>query len=110
MRYLVLTLFSALLALGQTLFKQAALAMGDQPLIPGIVNRWTIAGLAVYGASTVLWIAILRTTPLSVAYPFSALGFLVVPLAAHFLFGEPLHARFLAGAICIIVGILLSVA
>lgn len=110
MRYVLLTLFTLLLSFGQTLFKQAALAAGGQALASGIINRWTVAGLVVYGLATVLWISILRTTPLSVAYPFTAIGFLIVPLAAHYLFGEPLHARYLAGAICIIVGILLTAA
>ena len=109
MRYVLLFAFTVLLSLGQILFKQAALATGDQPLVTGMLNRWLFVGLVVYGAATVLWISILRTTPLSIAYPFSAAGFLMVPLAGHLLFGEPLHARYLAGVICIVAGILLTV-
>jgi drug/metabolite transporter (DMT)-like permease len=108
MRTAQLVLFALLLASGQILFKKAALAIVDRDFILALINPWTFAALALYGIATVLWILILRTTPLSTAYPFAALGFVIVPLAASFMFGEPLTARYAMGVICIFAGVLLT--
>ena len=109
MHHVRLLSFALLLVSGQILFKKAALAVGTQPLLVGVLNGWTLAALAFYGGATLLWISILRSTPLSTAYPYAALGFVIVPLAGQFLFGEALHARYLMGAVCIVTGILLTV-
>jgi multidrug transporter EmrE-like cation transporter len=108
MRYVLLTTFALMLAGGQVLFKKAAIAAGAGPLWAGIVNSWTVAALALYAAATVLWIAILRTTPLSQAYPFAALGFVIVPLASTLVFAETLSPRYGIGVMCIVAGILLT--
>ncbi len=108
MRYVQLTAFAFMLACGQILFKKAALAAGTRPFLIGIQNGWTFAALILYGAATALWISILRTTPLSQAYPFAALGFVIVPLAAYLVFGEPIDARYVLGVVCIVAGILLT--
>jgi drug/metabolite transporter (DMT)-like permease len=63
------------------------------------------AAAALYGASTLAWIVALRSIPLSQAYLFMALGFVIVPVAAHFIFGEPLNSRLLVGAALICIGI-----
>ena len=110
MKYASLLTFALMLAAGQILFKKAALAVGSQSLLTGIVSGWTFAALTLYAGATLLWISILRTTPLSAAYPFSALGFVVVPLASQWLFGETLQARYLVGALCIVTGIILTAA
>jgi multidrug transporter EmrE-like cation transporter len=108
MRHVLLLTFALLLASGQILFKKAAMAVGSQALLQGIINGWTLAALVLYGGATLLWISILRSTPLSAAYPYAALGFVLVPLASQFIFGETLHARYLLGTACIIAGIILS--
>ncbi len=108
MNLLLLPLFALLLAAGQILFKKAALAAGDGPLVPGIINPWTLAALVLYGAATMLWIVILRTTPLSLAYPFAALGFVIVPLAARWMFDEALSSTYLLGALLIVCGVVLT--
>ncbi len=108
MHYVQLIAFALLLACGQILFKKAALAVGDRPLLSGILNIWTVTALLLYAAATLLWISILRTTPLSQAYPFAALGFVIVPLASVLLFHEVLDLRYVAGVVCIVAGILLT--
>ena len=67
-----------------------------------------IAAFAIYGAATFIWVTILRTMPLSTAYPFIALGFLLVPLAGVVLFGEHLTPIQWAGAVLIVVGIVMA--
>lgn len=108
MRYLMLMAFATMLAAGQILFKKAALTAGSGPLIPGLLNTWTFLALIIYGFGTLLWLAILRDTPLSVAYPFTAIGFILVPLGARLMFSETIDIRYLLGVACIMAGILLT--
>ncbi|SFF56052.1 hypothetical protein SAMN05518865_101519 [Duganella sp. CF458] len=56
-------------------------------------------------ASFGLVVLALRTLPLSQLIPFAGAAYLLVPLASSRLFGERLHARFWAGALLIVLGI-----
>ena len=101
--------FAFLLAAGQVMFKSAALAM---PPIRGLAQ---LAGalqlpvlwlaLILYGSATILWIIILQTVPLSRAYPFAAMGFVLVPAAGVLFFGERLNQGFVIGLIFIVLGL-----
>jgi multidrug transporter EmrE-like cation transporter len=106
MHYLLLVVFAVLLSTGQILFKQAAATEIEKPFHLALFNRWMLAALFLYAFATSLWVWILRSTPLSVAYPFVALGFVLVPLAAHFLFGEQLTIRYASGVALIIAGLI----
>lgn len=104
--------FAALLAAGQILFKRAALdipplrATSDIPAAIAVPSLW--AALVLYAAATCLWIYLLQSIPLSRAYMFAALGFVVVPAAGVALFGEKLTPAFLAGAVLIVAGLLIT--
>lgn len=108
MTYVLLTLFAALLALGQLLFKKAALAGAAEAFPWAFFNGWMAAALVLYGGATLLWTWVLRSTPLSVAYPFAALAFVLVPLLSAGLLGEALSGRILLGAALIVAGIVVS--
>lgn len=73
-----------------------------------IASPYLLSGGALYGAATLVWIWLLSKMPLSQAYPFMALGFVLVPLASAYFFGEQLHLKYWAGMACIIGGILLT--
>ncbi|WP_233843743.1 EamA family transporter [Dyella sp. 2HG41-7] len=98
------------ISLGQMLLKMAALNLKNPDAI-GIwlagycINIYLIAGVLLLGVSTLLWIWVLRTISLSVAYPFMALAFIVVPLLGHFLLHEPIGWRNLAGGLLIVIGV-----
>ncbi|WP_310531762.1 EamA family transporter [Novosphingobium sp.] len=104
---------SALLAAGQTLFKFAAMRLkgaGEASsnlfglaLIPSF---WL--ALVLYGLGTLLWIYILQTVPLSRAYPFMALAFVMVPLLAVLLFSERLNLTYAFGALLIVAGVVVT--
>ena len=100
----------AAIAGGQILFKLAASA--GQASTAGfpwdIINAWLIAALAVYGAATLLWVWLLKSLPLNVAYPFVGLAFVIVPVLAAFLLGEALDWRHLAGGVLIAAGVAVS--
>jgi len=105
---LVLTLACvAAIAGGQILFKLAARAgEASSAAFPwDIVNVWLIAALAVYGGATLLWVWLLKTLPLNVAYPFVGFAFVIVPVLASLLLGESLDWRHLAGGLLIAAGV-----
>ena len=94
------------------LFKQAALSLPAIDRVGALVaiarNPWIWAAGALYGVAVVLWVAILQKLPLSIAYPFVALSFVVVPLAAALFFHESLSLKTLSGAVLILAGIYVS--
>lgn len=94
---------------GQLLFKRAGIEIEARGgwLHWGPLSYVLIA-LAVYGAATLLWIALLRSVPLSKAYVFMALSFVIVPLASRWLFHEPLSTGLLVGSAMIAGGILVA--
>ncbi|MEW9625030.1 EamA family transporter [Rhodanobacter geophilus] len=95
---------------GQLLLKMAAMNLKN-PNAVGIwlgrycINLYLIAGIGLLGISTLLWIWVLRTLPLSLAYPFMALAFIIVPILGHFLLNEPLGVRNFLGGVLIALGV-----
>jgi len=102
----------AAISTGQILFKVAASqAIGDGFSIQRLaMNVPLLLGVAIYGAATLFWIWLLRITPLTTAYPFMAISFILVPAAAAMFLGEPIYLRTVIGSILIAVGIFLTVA
>ncbi|PIF91910.1 EamA-like transporter family protein [Acidovorax sp. 62] len=97
------------ISIGQMLFKKAALVLPTSPTWHDwIFNGWLVAAVLLYGATTLAWVWILRNAPLHLAYPFMGLAFLIVPLLAWTLLGEPLHWRTLAGGALILSGVVLA--
>jgi drug/metabolite transporter (DMT)-like permease len=97
---------------GQLLLKMAAMNLKNPDAV-GIwlagycINLYLIGGICLLGVSTLLWIWVLRSLPLSLAYPFMALAFIIVPLLGHWLLQEPLGWRNLAGGVLIAFGVVI---
>ena len=98
-----------LIAVGQVLFK----------LTSARVEGFNLAGMArimsdpllliafsVYGIGTLVWIFVLKSVPLAIAYSFMALTFCFVPLLAVLILGEAIDTRFAVGTALIIAGVL----
>jgi drug/metabolite transporter (DMT)-like permease len=102
-----LTLLSVLaIACGQVLFKMAARGAGEgSGSVMDLLNPWLFAALVVYGFATLLWVWVLKTIPLNVAYPFMGFAFVVVPLLAAYFLHESLDWRHLAGGVLIAAGV-----
>jgi len=100
----------AILAAGQLLFRKAALSTPPLSTVDGLLrlirNPVFLFALLLYGAATLLWVSVLQRVPLSRAYPFMALGFVVVPAAAMLSGGEPLSSRLVSGLALVIAGLL----
>ena len=97
----------AMLALGQVLFKYASEGVVlSQPLT--LLSFPLVAALAVYGVATVAWLAVLARVPLSLAFPFYGLAFLLVPLFAWALLREPLRPQVFIGGLVILIGVAIT--
>ncbi|HOC12164.1 EamA family transporter [Thermomonas sp.] len=96
-----------LLSLGQVLFKAAsAQIVVSQPA--SWVSLPLLAALVVYGLATGLWLVVLSRVPLSFAFAFYGLAFLLVPLLAALFLREPLRWQVLVGGIVILCGIAIT--
>lgn len=97
------------ISLGQLLFRKAALALPAQAgWMDWVFNGWLLTALALYGVTTLLWVWILRSAPLHLAYPFMGLAFLIVPVLAYVLLGEPMRWQTLIGGALILCGVALA--
>ena len=98
-----------LIAGGQVLFKLASRDVGDFTL-RGVVrllfSPYLISALVVYGLGTIVWIYVLRSVPLTIAYSFMGLTFCVVPVLALLWLNEPLTLKYAGGAVLIMAGLL----
>jgi drug/metabolite transporter (DMT)-like permease len=96
---------------GQLLLKMAAMNLANADAIGfwlfGVrINIYLFCGVAVLGASTLLWVWVLRGIPLSVAYPVMALAFIIVPILSFFVLGEALNWKTLVGGLLIGAGLI----
>lgn len=108
--YFLLVLTPIIIACGQVLFKMASqriVSSGDKFHMI-LIDPVFIFSCAVYAAATLLWTYVLRTVPLSYAYAFMALTFVVVPILAIFWLGETITTRYVIGGVLIISGLFIA--
>ena len=109
---LELLCFPVAMAAGQILFKRAAMQVTQGPgsswLFEVVRSPKMWVAVALYAAATLLWIRILTTVPLSRAYPFAALAFVLVPAAAYLFFQEPITLRYAVGTALIVLGVAIA--
>jgi len=110
--YLIIVACVIVVAVGQLLFKQVGLRLGNQGFEAFLTDYKTagifFAALFFYGISTLGWVLALRHVPLSTAYLFMSLSFVLVPIGAWIFLGETLSLRALMGSGLIISGIFLA--
>lgn len=101
-------------ALSQTLLKQGMVKIGEfeidgsNALSTGMriaFDPWVISGLAVMGISMAAHLYVLSRVPLTFAFPFIALSYVVVLGIGYFLFKESLNHYHFIGTALIIGGI-----
>lgn len=107
--FILLTVLA--LSAGQILFKMASSSFefSIAGLAASLLNIKLIVALVVYFFATIMWLLVLKVTPLRVAYPFVALAFFIVPILAHFLLNESISWNTFVGAILIALGVWVSV-
>ena len=76
-----------------------------------LMNHWKaiFVALAVYGCTFFYYILVLRSSPISMLYPiYTGLSVLFVLLVGRLVFEESLQPTQIAGALCILLGIILT--
>ncbi len=100
------------ISLGQLIFKFVGNRLSGNSFTSLITQADILAafsaGLVLYGVATIFWVLALRDLPLSRAYIFMALAFVLVPVGAWLVFGEALSLRYWAGVFLIVAGIVVS--
>lgn len=66
-----------------------------------------IVGLGLYGIGAMLWLFVLGRAPLSLAYPFVGMGFILTMLAGAFVLGESVGTARIMGTLMIAAGCVL---
>ena len=97
------------MAAGQLLFKIGAdglTASGGRLLSTG--GAVLAGALALYGLTTIAWIWVLQRADLGKTYPLTALAFVLVPVASHFVLGESFTPRYAIGCVLLVAGIVLT--
>lgn len=107
----ILVLYAMALAGGQLLFKLAALRFEPgtssiQNVVSLALNPFLIVAVLLYGLLSVVWVWVLRSVPLSTAYPFVALAFVLTAAFGVLLFKEPFSPRLILGGLMIVTGLL----
>jgi drug/metabolite transporter (DMT)-like permease len=111
-----LLLFSVITAsTGQVMLKrgmQIATARardGGSLAVHAATSPWVLLGLVVFGISAITWLAALSRVPLSVAYPFNALGYLVILTVSVLVLHERATILTWAGSVLVVSGLLIVV-
>ena len=71
------------------------------------LSPWVMTGLTCYLVSVVLWLLVLSRVPVTFAYPWLSVGYVVTALAGHLFLGEKLIAARWAGILVICLGVYL---
>ena len=102
---------------GQILFKKTSIILADLDIKLSFINftdyflsliriPYFCVALFVYATATLFWLFILQKIPLSLAYPFTALAMVIIPVVSIFMFNEKLNINYWFGAGLIVSGIL----
>jgi len=83
------------------------LAMNADSLKQIATQALVWVGLAIFAVSAVLWLFALSRANLSFAYPFAALGYVIIVIASILFLGEHVQPLTWVGVVLIVTGILL---
>jgi drug/metabolite transporter (DMT)-like permease len=106
----------ALAATGQLMLKhgmQVATARAHSShgslVIAAATTPWVLLGLVVFAVSAVAWLGALSRVPLNVAYPFNALGYIVILAASVVVLHERANLLTWAGSLLVVAGLVIVV-
>jgi drug/metabolite transporter (DMT)-like permease len=94
---------------GMTLAQQQAHDTGRSLALVAATSPWIIGGLAIFGCSAVAWLLTLSRVPLSLAYPFNALGYIGILTASVLVLHERVNGWTWLGTLLVAGGLVLVV-
>ena len=114
---LALVLFAVLAAAGGQLMLKHGMQLatarahssGGSLVVAAATTPWVLLGLMVFAVSAVAWLAALSKVPLSLAYPFNAVSFLVILTASILVLHERANLLTWAGTVLVVSGLLMVV-
>jgi drug/metabolite transporter (DMT)-like permease len=113
---MVLLLFAvASAAVGQVMLKHgmqvatSRAAHRGSLVVSAATSPWVLLGLVVFAISAIAWLATLSRVPLSVAYPFNALGYLGILTASILILHERANVLTWAGSLLVVSGLIIVV-
>jgi len=106
----ILTAFS--MAGGQLLFKIGAPALQGNDIsswaISFMKNPFLLTACFLYAVTILIWMYVLRTLPLSLAYPLTALSYVIVPVFSYLFLHERISWQTGLGCLVILVGVAIT--
>jgi len=106
----ILTAFS--MASGQLLFKLGADRWRGDSLVQlagsFLSSPHLMGAVFLYAITILVWIYVLKTLPLSIAYPLTALSYILVPVFSLVILGEKVSINTMVGSGLIIAGIIVT--
>jgi drug/metabolite transporter (DMT)-like permease len=94
---------------GMNLAKVRAQDEGRSLVLLAVTSPWIIGGLLIFGVSSVAWLTTLSRVPLSIAYPFNALGYVAILAASSVLLHERTNIWTWAGTALVVSGLIVVV-
>lgn len=96
-----------LLKHGMSLAADSAVKTGSSLAARAATSPWVLLGLAVFALA---WLITLSRLPLNIAYPFNALGYLVILIASVLILNERANLWTWVGTLSVVVGLIVIVA
>jgi multidrug transporter EmrE-like cation transporter len=94
---------------GMQIASARANSAGSSLAFAAATSPWVLSGLVVFGVSAVAWLGALSKVPLSVAYPFNAIGYLVILTASIVVLHERANMLTWAGSLLVVSGVVIVV-
>ncbi len=82
---------------------------GSSLVMAAALTWWVWAGLAVFAISAIAWLGVLARVPLSIAYPFNALGYIAILTASIVILHERATLLTWGGSILVVAGLVIVV-
>ena len=102
-------------AVGQVMLKHGMQIASDRAagrgslVFAAATSPWVLLGLLVFAVSATAWLATLSRVPLSVAYPFNALGYLGILTASVLVLHERANVWTWVGSLLVVSGLIMVV-
>jgi drug/metabolite transporter (DMT)-like permease len=94
---------------GMQLATARANSTGTSLAITAATSPWVLSGLVVFAISAIAWLGALSKVPLSIAYPFNAIGYLVILTASIVILHERANLLTWAGSLLVVSGVIIVV-
>jgi multidrug transporter EmrE-like cation transporter len=94
---------------GMQLASARATSTGGSLVISAATSPWVLSGLVVFGVSAIAWLGALSKVPLSIAYPFNAIGYLVILTASIVILHERANLLTWSGSLLVVSGVIIVV-